>query len=144
MNGKLLIGTILTLDIALGAAAVFAQDPSEPLGFSKARLTSVAPTKPHNSKACLNFEATFSAPLKERPNAILDFVKSDLIDGVLSFMLKVTPLGKKRYALTMETDDPRNCEDLKKSGRKVMVTVDGAVGPDGRDVLPDQQTFKTY
>ncbi len=142
MKTKLIATFVMVL--ALAASSSLAQDPSEPQGFSKARLTSVAPAKSHDSKACLNFEATFSGPLKERPSAILDFVKSDLIDGVLSFMLKVTPLGKKRYALTMETDDPRSCTELKRGGRKVMVTVDGAVGPDGRDVLPDQKTFKTY
>ena len=132
---------VATLGFILLAFPAWAQD-SGPSGFSDARLTSLQPIDGGPSKACLNFEARYSKPLKERPIATLDVERSNMIDGVISFILKVTQLGNQRYNFAMETKDPRSCEELKKSKEAISVMVDGAVGPDGRSVLPDEETFR--
>jgi hypothetical protein len=135
---------LLALCVAAGTLPAAAQDVPESGGFSQTRLLSVRAAKPaaNGSKTCLRYEASFSSPLQEKPKAILDLERLNLIQGVISFILNVTPVGDHRYSLAMETDDPARCEEIRKSHEKIQITVDGAVGADGHVILPDQATFR--
>lgn len=113
----------------------------ETLGYSNAKLVSLSKAK--TSGACMSFEATFSEPLKEKPRALLDVEQNNLIDGVISFILKVTQLGSNRYSLSMETADSTSCATLQKEQDAMTVLVEGGLGSDNRSILPDQQTFNS-
>lgn len=136
MKAGLLTGTIVALGIML--TAPLAQADEAP-GYSEAKLVKLSQAK--NAQACMAFEATFSQPLKEKPTALLDVEQNNLIDGVISFILKVTQLGSNRYSLSMKTADQKSCAQLRRAHDSMTVLVEGGVGQDNRALLPDQQTF---
>ena len=132
------VGNAIILCQVLGICSALAQDSS---GYSSSRLTSLKPNKPANEE-CVNFEATFSEPLKENPSVTLDIEKQHLIDGVISFLLKVTPFGPKKYRFSlMENSQDKKCAIVKQPPGDFSVTVEGSKGSDGRPLLPDQKSF---
>jgi hypothetical protein len=111
-------------------------------GFSSTKLVSLKPHKA-SGRACVNLEATFSDSLRTLPSAMMESEDSSIIDGAISFALKVTRLNPKRYLLSLISSGEKECAVLKSNVRNVSVTIDGATSRDGKTLLPEQKRFST-
>ncbi|HLG19287.1 MAG TPA: hypothetical protein VI895_05660 [Bdellovibrionota bacterium] len=139
-NKGALIGVLL-VNVAAGVPLALAQESG---GFSRTRLTQIAPVSksPNSKNSCLSFEAAFSGPLKEKPNAIVDIENLHTIEGVISILMNVSQQSKSRYRLDLFTDDEACKALISNKDDNISVTVDGGTGSDGLPILPDERNFK--
>ena len=136
------LAQIVSVSLIAGGS-LFATAQTDTSGFSESKLTSLKALK-GNANSCVNFEAHFSHPLKEKPTALLDIEKSNLIEGVISLILRVTSLGPKSYRFSLDSENLGNCGLLKTSGNQISITVQNAKGADGLPILPDQREFQPF
>jgi hypothetical protein len=109
--------------------------------FSQTRLLSLKAVKPAH-QACAELEATFSAPLKSAPRAMLESDDSSLIERMVSLFLQVTG-GPTHYRFSINAADAKSCSTLKRTINRISVTIDGATGADGKPLLPQEETIQT-
>jgi hypothetical protein len=128
VKGTVVVAIALAL---LSANALFSQEG----GFSKTELQKIR--KLGSKSGCANFEATYSAPLTEKPTAMLDLEKSHLIQGVFSRVLDVVAVNPTTYQ--MKVTDPEACETLK--GQQVSITITDGKGSDGKTLFPAERSL---